>query len=158
MIELEKNQLKYKVVVYSTQNVNIQSAADALSSIIELEQQNIVNKLNNTPCVIVHGESEEKCKSILSILDTFCIKASMSIDKGSPRNKEYNYNPISSSFVKDMQTDFKGNKSTVKCPTCGSDNIRKISFTRRAVSVTVLGLASSSINKQFECKSCGYKW
>lgn len=44
------------------------------------------------------------------------------------------------------------------CPNCGSENIKKISFTSRAVGVMAVGLLSSSIGKTFKCKSCGYKW
>ena len=48
--------------------------------------------------------------------------------------------------------------NTPKCPTCQSTNIKKISTTNRLISVATLGLASSKIGKQFECKNCGYKW
>lgn len=46
----------------------------------------------------------------------------------------------------------------VKCPTCGSTNIERISTINRAVSVGMLGLASDKIGKQFQCKNCKYKW
>ena len=45
-----------------------------------------------------------------------------------------------------------------KCPMCGSSNTEKIGTINRAVSVTAVGLASSKIGKQYECKSCKYKW
>lgn len=45
-----------------------------------------------------------------------------------------------------------------KCPTCGSSTISKISTTSRAVSIATVGIASSKIDKQFECKKCGFKW
>ena len=45
-----------------------------------------------------------------------------------------------------------------KCPTCGSNNIRKISTGERMVSVGILGLFSKKINKSFKCNSCGYTW
>ena len=48
--------------------------------------------------------------------------------------------------------------NTPKCPTCGSNNIRKISTGERIVSVGMLGLFSKKINKSFKCNSCGYTW
>lgn len=45
-----------------------------------------------------------------------------------------------------------------ECPMCKSRNTRKISTTNRVVSVSVLGLASSKIGKQYECFNCGHKW
>lgn len=45
-----------------------------------------------------------------------------------------------------------------KCPTCGSNNIKKISGTKRWLSTGVFGLASSNVGKTMQCNSCGYKW
>lgn len=48
--------------------------------------------------------------------------------------------------------------NAIKCPNCGSINTKKISTSSRAASVAMVGVASSKIGKQFECKKCGYKW
>lgn len=48
--------------------------------------------------------------------------------------------------------------NAVKCPNCGSLNTKEISTISRAISVEMVGLASSKIGKQYECKKCGYKW
>lgn len=45
-----------------------------------------------------------------------------------------------------------------KCPICGSTNIRRISTLNRGMSVATVGLASSKIGKQYECKNCKHKW
>ena len=45
-----------------------------------------------------------------------------------------------------------------KCPTCNSTNVKKISGTKRWVSVGLFGLASSNIGKTMECIDCVYKW
>lgn len=45
-----------------------------------------------------------------------------------------------------------------KCPVCGSKNVAKISTLNRSVSVATVGLASSKIGKQYECKNCKHKW
>lgn len=44
------------------------------------------------------------------------------------------------------------------CPNCGSNNTNRISDFNRVASVTMLGIASSKIGKQFECKNCKFKW
>lgn len=49
-------------------------------------------------------------------------------------------------------------KSNIHCPVCNSNNVKKISTANRAVSVGAVGLASSKIGKQYECKSCHHKW
>jgi DNA-directed RNA polymerase subunit RPC12/RpoP len=49
-------------------------------------------------------------------------------------------------------------RETIKCPHCNSYNARKITTTDRIISTTIVGVASSKIGKQFECKNCGYKW
>ena len=45
-----------------------------------------------------------------------------------------------------------------KCPICGSTNIKKISATKRILSVGTLGLAGSVVGKNQQCKDCGAKW
>lgn len=45
-----------------------------------------------------------------------------------------------------------------KCLVCGSTNISKISTLNRTVSVATVGLVSSKIGKQYECKNCKHKW
>ncbi len=49
-------------------------------------------------------------------------------------------------------------QSVPRCPTCGSEKIKKLSATKKALSFEMLGFASGSIGKTFECKNCGYKW
>lgn len=45
-----------------------------------------------------------------------------------------------------------------KCPSCGSSNISKIGIINRAVSTSILGLASSKIGKTHKCNNCGSTW
>ena len=45
-----------------------------------------------------------------------------------------------------------------KCPTCGSTNVEKISFGKKAVGGAMFGLLSSDVRKSMHCKNCGYKW
>ena len=45
-----------------------------------------------------------------------------------------------------------------KCPTCGSTNVEKISFGKKALGGALFGLLSSDVRKSMHCKNCGYKW
>lgn len=49
----------------------------------------------------------------------------------------------------------KKTKPNIKCPYCGSNNTKKITFSSRAVSTTITGMASSKIGKQWHCNDCG---
>lgn len=44
------------------------------------------------------------------------------------------------------------------CPNCGSKNTKRITTANRMVSIGTVGLASSKIGKQYECKNCKHKW
>lgn len=46
----------------------------------------------------------------------------------------------------------------LRCPVCGSSNIKRISNTSRVISIAIIGLASSKIGKQYECRNCKHKW
>ncbi len=48
--------------------------------------------------------------------------------------------------------------SLIKCPTCGSPSIEKISLTDKAASIAVFGIFSRNIGKTFRCKTCDYRW
>lgn len=50
------------------------------------------------------------------------------------------------------------NEPGIKCPSCGSRNVQKVSSINRAKSIFFWGLASDKIGKTRECKNCGYKW
>lgn len=46
-----------------------------------------------------------------------------------------------------------------KCPTCGSENINKISAKNKVGSAITFGIFSvGHISKIFKCNNCGYKW
>lgn len=49
-------------------------------------------------------------------------------------------------------------KPTIKCPTCGSTQVKRISTTAKVVGATMFGLFSKTARSQFECLDCKYKW
>lgn len=46
----------------------------------------------------------------------------------------------------------------IKCPTCGSTDVERISAMTKAVNIWAFGLFGNKRNKQFKCKSCRYMW
>lgn len=55
------------------------------------------------------------------------------------------------------QAELEGAKHP-QCPKCGSLQTKRITTTKRAASVYMVGLASDKIGKQFECPVCKFKW
>ena len=49
-------------------------------------------------------------------------------------------------------------KNKIKCPTCNSTNIKKISTTSKAVNTALFGIFGNKRKMQFRCNSCGYEW
>ena len=45
-----------------------------------------------------------------------------------------------------------------KCPTCNSENVEKISTTKKIFGGAMFGLFSSDVRNTMHCKNCGYKW
>ena len=52
----------------------------------------------------------------------------------------------------------KFNNYNIECPVCHSKNVRSIGNLERTTSVTMLGLASSKIGKQYKCTNCHHKF
>lgn len=45
-----------------------------------------------------------------------------------------------------------------KCPTCNSENVEKISTTKKILGGAMFGLFSSNVRNTMRCRNCGYKW
>lgn len=60
--------------------------------------------------------------------------------------------------LQDQSTSETQSIPKAKCPTCGSDDIEKISFVSKAVGGYMWGIFSSNVRNTFKCNNCGYKW
>lgn len=49
-------------------------------------------------------------------------------------------------------------KNVPKCPTCQSENIKKVSTTSKAINTVIFGLLGTKRHKTFHCNDCGYEW
>ncbi len=105
----------------------------------------------------------ENCKRVLKFKEyqldevstgvtCFCENESHEI-KGLPKKS---VSTVNMSVTKPVQSTM--GSSTLKCPTCGSTNVSKISFSSKAVGGALFGLFSSNIRNTFKCSNCGYKW
>lgn len=71
----------------------------------------------------------------------------------------YLKNQIMEDKLKQKEQRIKEQKSIVPhCPSCGSTNIEKISFTRKSIGFLAVGILSPNARSTFKCKNCGYKW
>ncbi|MEY8339591.1 hypothetical protein AALB16_16550 [Lachnospiraceae bacterium 62-35] len=50
------------------------------------------------------------------------------------------------------------NSNTIKCPTCNSTKVKRISDTAKAAGAAAFGIFSKTARSQFKCENCGYKW
>ena len=62
------------------------------------------------------------------------------------------------SQIEQQKSNKSQNNNQPKCPTCGSNNIEKISVTKKALGGAVFGLFSSDVRNSMHCKNCGAKW
>ena len=57
-----------------------------------------------------------------------------------------------------LQTKAEEDSNKPHCPTCGSTNIEKISFGKKAFGGAMFGIFSSDVRNTMHCKNCGAKW
>lgn len=90
--------------------------------------------------------SEEDCQKIWAVLkEQWCNES----------NPFYNTNEAKRKRGEEYEVVHDAaSKPVVKCPYCGSTDVKKISTTSRVVSVSTFGLASKKIGKQFHCNKC----
>lgn len=60
--------------------------------------------------------------------------------------------------VQQQQNNMQINSNTIKCPTCSSTKVKRISGTAKVAGAVAFGLFSKTARSQFKCENCGYKW
>lgn len=60
--------------------------------------------------------------------------------------------------VQQQKTTSQTNSNTIKCPTCNSTKVKRISGTAKVAGAVAFGLLSKTAKSQFKCENCGYKW
>lgn len=49
-------------------------------------------------------------------------------------------------------------QNKLKCPTCQSTNLKKISTTSKVMNTAMFGIFGTKRHKTFHCNNCGYEW
>ena len=117
---------------------------------------NCVNQEKNKDAFLkirdIYPLSFHNCLNIIEFIKlTNSVPEHYEIKEYAQKDEENAYKQILS-----MKNDNLCNK--IKCPTCSSNNIKKISVTKKAVGALSFGLLSKTAQSQFECLNCGYKW
>lgn len=70
------------------------------------------------------------------------------------------YNSVAELHTEIVQTYFEKPDvpNEVKCPTCGSSDVERVSSMEKAVNIGMFGLFGNKRNKQFRCNNCKYMW
>ena len=114
-----------------------------------------------TECKRVIKFKEYQLQEVKDGIECFCGKISNSI-KGIPVVKKQTTptNNVQHRTIeqKPIEPTRVSNVPIIKCPTCGSTNVKKISLTSKAVGGAMFGIFSSNIRNTFKCEKCGYKW
>lgn len=71
--------------------------------------------------------------------------------------QEHNEEAIEAERKSDGTYD-SGPAPQIKCPTCGSTHVTKLSAGTRMIDGAVYGKLSVEGRAQFRCENCGYKW
>lgn len=74
------------------------------------------------------------------------------------REYDLEYNPSKVAMEDALERKKYAEEHKVKCPTCGSERVRRIGDWERDASAVFKGISSRKIGKTFECEYCGYTW
>lgn len=134
------NNEKYKIIINS-----YESDTSALAGIndvfgFNLDYDEGMNILNNLPYIISEYDTENEAEIYAKQLKS--PRWELDIELVSPNGKSL----------------YVDNSNKVKCPSCNSTSISRISVSSKAISVATFGLFSNKRKKTFHCNHCKYEW
>lgn len=131
-------QSKYKIIVNGYVNTDTEALAGLnITFSINLSYYEGMEILNDCPYNIIDCDTEEEAIGYIQQLEQYGINASI----------------IQPGGIVVLDEELQ-----IKCPTCGSTRVKRISLTSKAVGAVMFGLFSKTAKSQFECLDCKYKW
>lgn len=134
------NNEKYKIII-----TDFNTDTSALAGIEETFHQGLsyddgMKILNNLPYIVAEYDTQEEMEEYAHQLKS--PRWGLVVDVESPDGRHL----------------YVDNLNKVKCPSCESKNISRISVGERVLGIAMFGLLSNKRKKTFHCNSCGYEW
>lgn len=71
---------------------------------------------------------------------------------------EYNLKMSQFKATQNKSSAAEESSAQIKCPTCSSTNISRISTTAKVANIAMFGLLGQKRKHQFKCNNCKYEW
>lgn len=144
IINLYDNKPKAIMIIRDILNVNIKEAKKILDRPI--------------PNTIICGLNHEDAILLKQKFNNYDIEVTIEEDNESLTkttiNIDVNGNIKTQNYNMPKQVYSKTCNELPKCPYCNSTNIKKLSFTKKTISIGGLGILSNKIGKQWHCSNC----
>lgn len=90
--------------------------------------------------------------------DTDFLEAMIELKKKDPIEYQLKISQFKANLQQQESNKKVEEDNTLRCPTCNSTKVKKISATSKVVGASMFGLFSKTARSQFKCERCGYKW
>lgn len=143
------NDSKYDIffIAFSSdQNLKLQTIK-YFREALGLSLSEVMRLAKEAPCIMFNNVSTANLNQIQHTLSRLQCKIKITLHEGSDSVSDDT-----------MIENYYAEDNRPKCPTCGSDDIEKLSITNRAIHGAVFGLFSATAKSQMRCRHCGYKW
>ena len=90
--------------------------------------------------------------------DTDFLEAMIELKKNDPIEYQLKISQFKANLQQQESNKKVEEDNTLRCPTCNSTKVKKISATSKVVGASMFGLFSKTARSQFKCEQCGYKW
>lgn len=135
-------------IIIDENNLYKKLCTNCLNGII-IKKVDFIKTFQCPECNCLEGTIEEN-DNLLAVRCKHCGKQTIMLEKHTTENRR---NP-NAKPSEPMTYEELVNANKPKCPICSSTNIQKITMTKRAVSFSLFGFASSKVGKQWHCNNC----
>lgn len=131
---------KFKIII-TDYNTDI-SALAGINEVFgqQLSYEDCMQILNNLPYIIAEYDTQAEMEHYAKMLKS--PRWGLEITIESPDGRHL----------------YVDNSNSVKCPSCGSKSISRISTSEKVFGIAMFGLLSNKRKMTFHCNSCEYEW